>query len=118
MSIAKQGWRFAVADVGSTLIHIAVAASLIQGFHYRGRRRKRHRVFHGNRVFLFLDSVWTFRWKLPVGSLRPFVVVAFMGLSATVAMTTAIQNAGYPYQVGIMAVVAFVPWRSFSLQKI
>jgi putative flippase GtrA len=66
----------------------------------------------------FLNSVSTFRSKVAVGSLRPFVVVAFMGLSATVAMTTAIQNAGYPYQVGIMAVVAFVPWRRFSLQKI
>jgi putative flippase GtrA len=60
-----------------------------------------------------LNSLWTFEARLAVGRLVRFVAVAVTGLVVTVAITTAIQRAGYHYLVGIAAVVIVMPVLTF-----
>jgi putative flippase GtrA len=116
--LSRQALRFVLAGIASTALHVAIASSLIElgGSHAGTANGIAFTV--ATLASYVSNSIWTFQAPLAGGSLVRFVVVALAGLVMTVAITSAIQSAGYHYLVGIAAVVLTVPALSFLSHRL
>ena len=110
---SRQALRFAFVGIGSTALHVATASFLIEVGRADAGAANGIAFTIATLASYLSNSIFTFRAPLAGGSLMRFVVVALAGLALTVAITSAIQSAGYHYLVGIAAVVFTVPALSF-----
>ena len=101
-----------------TMLHVLVATLLLERSPCAAWAANGVAFTTATLASYWLNSVWTFEAPLAVESLARFISVAAIGLVFTVAITGAIDKAGYHYLIGIAAVVAIVPSMSFVLHRL
>jgi len=111
--LSRQGLRFALVGVASTGLHVVVASALIELAELRAGAANGVAFTIATLASYVLNSGWTFETQLAVTRLLRFGIVSVAGLTLTVAITTAMQRAGYHYLVGIAVVVTTVPVLTF-----
>ena len=116
--LPRQGLRFAVVGVMSTGVHVLVASSLIELANFHAGAANGTAFTIATLTSYLINGKWTFEAQLGAMQLTRFIIVASVGLATTVAITTAIQRAGYHYLVGIAAVVLFIPVLTFFSHRL
>jgi putative flippase GtrA len=116
--LSRQALRFVLVGIGCTALHVAIAGALIEIGGSDAGAANGIAFTIATLASYVSNSIWTFQAPLAGGSLARFVVVALAGLAITVAVTSAIQSAGYHYLVGIAAVVLTVPALSFLSHRL
>ena len=115
---SSQAWRFAAVGIANTMLHIALASSLVEIGHYAPGEANGIAFVIATLASYWLNSTWTFEVPPALGSLSRFVLVAVFGLIVTIGIASAIERAGYHYLVGIAAVVMIVPVLTFVLHRL
>ncbi len=116
--MSSQAWRFAAVGIASTMLHIALASSLVEVGHNAPGEANGIAFVMATLVSYWLNSIWTFEVPPALGSLSRFVLVAVIGLVVTVGIARGIERAGYHYLVGIAVVVMIVPVLTFVLHRL
>ena len=107
-----------MVGIACTTVHIVVATLLLELGHLAAWAANAIAFTTATLTSYWLNSIWTFEAPLAIQSLSRFAFVAVIGLTGTVAITSAIDRAGYHYLIGIAAVVATVPAMSFVLHRL
>ena len=113
MNLTTAAGRFALVGVGATLMHIMVAAGLIAwgGIHPGVANGVAFIV--ANLASYAANTRWSFRARMRLGNWGRFVVVSLGAWVLTVAIASAVAEAGGHYLLGIALVVSVVPLLSF-----
>lgn len=109
--------RFAVTGVGSTLLHAAVALSLISGLTISPPLAN-GLAFSVATVFSYLaNTLWSFSAPLHGKNLQRFLGVSTLGFFLATALAWFAESWGWSALAGITLVVCVVPAVSFVLHS-
>lgn len=113
MKLSASAGRFVLVGVAVTLIHVMVAAGLIE---WRGAYPG---VANGvafivaNLASYVANTCWSFESRMRLGNWGRFVVVSFAAWVLTVTIASVVAEVGGHYLLGIALVVALVPALTF-----
>ena len=117
MSTLLRASRFVRVGVLATATHILVATSLIEALGTNPTPANALAFCTATLVSYTLNTLWSFAAPLGGGSLVRFLLVSLVSLGATVALSALVDWFGWPYYIGIAAVVTAVPAISFLLHQ-
>lgn len=109
--------RFGITGLGSTLIHVATATSLIE-FMSTSVQIGNGVAFVVATFFSYtVNTLWSFSNKMDKGNAFRFLVASFIGLSLTLAISSIADNLGFHYLIGISVIVITVPICTFLIHN-
>ena len=110
-------FRFGVAGLAATFVHVVTAASLIERG-VLGPAAANGVAFVTATVFsYFLNTTWSFSKRIGRDTFFRFVVVSVAAGTIAVALSGTIEHYGMHYWVGIAAVVLIVPPLTFFMHN-
>jgi putative flippase GtrA len=113
MKLSVSAGRFALTGVAATLLHIAAAAALIEGFQWHPGTANGAAFILANGMSYVVNTRWSFRSRLNLDTWRRFIMVSLAAWGLTVAIAWGVEMAGGHYLLGIALVVSLVPALSF-----
>ncbi len=110
--------KFGVTGVGSTMIHILVAAALISGLG-ANTQVGNGTAFIVSTLFSYtVNTLWSFSNRISKRNALRFVVASLIGLALTVTISwTADSVLKLHYLIGIAMVVIIVPVYTFLIHS-
>jgi len=105
--------RFALVGVIVTLIHVMVAAVLIERKGLHPGIANGVAFIAANLASYVANTCWSFQSRMKLCNWWRFVVVSFAAWVLTVAIASAVNQTGAHYLLGIALVVSFVPALTF-----
>jgi putative flippase GtrA len=109
MKIATSVPRFVVVGMVATLIHVAVAVECISAEHWHPSIANGIAFIVANIFSYAANTHWSFEVKMSMGSWHRFILVSLIAWLLTIAITWLVNEAGGPYLLGILLVVALIP---------
>ncbi|WP_374655174.1 GtrA family protein [Dongia sp.] len=115
--LAGRAFRFGFAGILVTLLHVLIAAGLIEFVDIAPALA--NGIAFSIAVFASYvsNTFWSFARKPALGSLARFVIVSILGLGVTVAVSGLAAEQGLSYWIGIGCVVLIVPPLTFLLHN-
>lgn len=117
MNLSASALRFALVGIGATVIHVAIAAGLIEGGRFHPAVANGVAFVAANLVSYVGNTGWSFAAPMGLANLGRFVSVSVAALLITVAIAWMVQAAGVHYLVGIALVVLLVPVLTFMAHR-
>lgn len=118
MHLAVQIPRFALVGLGVTALHTLLATALIVLAAVHPVTANGCAFVVATLVSYLANTLWTFERRPHPRSLVRFVSVSLAGLVLTLLLAGAADTMGYPFYVGLAAVVSVVPFASFAMHKL
>lgn len=118
MHLAIQVPRFALVGIGVTALHAILATALIVLAALGPVAANGCAFVFATLVSYLANTLWTFERRPQPRSFARFVFVALGGLVLTLALAGAADVLGYPFYIGLAAVVAVVPIASFAMHRL
>lgn len=118
MGVATEVPRFVLVGVGITALHAAVATLLVMVSRLHPAIANGVAFAVATLVSYLSHTLWTFDSRPTRKRLARFLIVALAGLVLTVTIAGATDMLGFPFYIGIGAVVAVVPGASFTTHKL
>lgn len=118
MHLAVQVPRFALVGIGVTALHAMLATALIVLAALGPVAANGCAFVVATLVSYLANTFWTFERRPQPRSFARFVFVSLGGLVLTLALAGAADVLGYPFYVGLAAVVAVVPIASFAMHRL
>lgn len=117
MATLLKASRFVRVGLLATLTHILVAASLIETLGTHPALANAIAYSLATLLSYAANTLWSFASPLTLTTLLRFLLVSLISLAATIALSTLVHQLGWPYYIGIAAVVIAVPALSFLLHQ-
>lgn len=117
MRVAASAWRFALVGLGVTVLHVGVAAGLIEGARLHPATANGVAFVVSNLASYVANTRWSFAAPMMLANWGRFLVVSGAAWLLTVAIAWAAEAAGGHYLVGIGLVVLVVPLLSFAAHR-
>jgi putative flippase GtrA len=111
--IASSAFRFAVVGIAVTLLHVAVAAGLIELARAHPALANGVAFIVANFVSYVANTHWSFRARMSLERWRRFVGVSLVAWLLTLAISAAVAEAGGHYLLGIALVLVVVPLANY-----
>lgn len=113
--LARRALRFAVTGIGVTVLHVIIAAGLIEAAGWRPALANGAAFAVATLTSYLCNTLWSFSQTPAPANLARFVIVSLLGLGIAMAVSGAAEAWGLPYWLGIAAVVLSVPPTTFLL---
>lgn len=113
MNLSASAGRFALVGVAVTLIHVMVAAGLIEWGGIHPGVANGVAFLAANLASYAANTCWSFGARMHLGNWSRFIVVSLAAWVLTMAIASAVAEAGGHYLLGIALVVAVVPALTF-----
>lgn len=113
MNLTASAGRFALVGVAATLIHIMVAVSLIEWQGLHPGIANGVAFIPANLASYVANTCWSFKARMGLGNWGRFVIVSFAAWVLTMAIASAVAEAGGHYLLGISLVIILVPMLTF-----
>jgi len=118
MGLAIQLPRFALVGIAVTALHALLATALILLWSLHPVAANAVAFAAATLVSYMANTLWTFERRPHPRSLARFVVVSLAGLALTLALAGVAEALGFPFYVGLAAVVSVVPAASFAMHSL
>ena len=118
MHLAIQVPRFALIGAGVTALHVMLATALIVMMAFRPVVANGCAFAVATLVSYLANTLWTFERRPQPRSFARFVFVSLGGLVLTLTLAATADALGYPFYIGLAAVVAVVPVASFAMHRL
>lgn len=109
MNLTASAGRFALVGVAATLIHAMVAMGLIERWALHPGAANGAAFVVANLASYVANTCWSFKARMRLHNWGRFVVVSFAAWVLTVAIASAVAEAGGHYLLGIALVIALIP---------
>lgn len=116
--VLKRGLRFLVSGLCVTLLHVVVAAGLIETILPRPTIANGIAFVISTTTSYLLNTFWSFSSKPALGNVLRFVTVSMVGLTIAVAVAHTAEVLGLSYWIGIAGIILAVPPTTFLLHSI
>lgn len=113
MNITTSAVRFALVGVAVTLIHVMVAAGLIERGGLHPGIANGVAFVAANLASYVANTCWSFQARMRLGNWGRFVAISFAAWMLTMIIASAVAETGGHYLLGISLVVALVPMLTF-----
>lgn len=113
--LVRRALRFGVTGIGVTALHVVIAASLINMMALRPALANGAAFIVATLTSYLINTFWSFSQTPAPTNLVRFIIVSLLGLGIAMAVSGTAEAWGFPYWVGIAAVVLTVPPTTFLL---
>jgi putative flippase GtrA len=117
MNLPASAIRFGLVGVAATLIHAMVATGLIVRWELHPGAANGAAFIVANLASYVANTCWSFGARIKLDNWGRFVVVSFAAWVLTMAIASAVAEAGGHYLAGIALVIALVPVLTFVAHK-
>lgn len=118
MRLATSAGRFALTGLMATVVHVAVAVTLIEGLRLHPAVANGAAFLLSNFLSFFINTLWSFQARLSLYVWLRFITVSAAAWVLTMAIAWCVERAGGHYLLGITAVVTVVPLLSFAAHRL
>lgn len=116
--LLKRGLRFLASGICVTLLHVIVAAGLIETILPYPTIANGIAFVISTTASYLLNTFWSFSSAPAVGNMLRFVSVSMVGLVIAVTVAHTAEALGLSYWLGIAGIVLTVPPTTFLLHSI
>jgi putative flippase GtrA len=118
LHFANQVPRFALIGLGVTALHAVVATALIVLIAFGPVAANGCAFAVATMVSYMANTLWTFERRPQPRSFARFVLVSVVGFVLTLILAGAADALGFPFYIGLAAVVTVVPAASFAMHSL
>ena len=116
--LLKRALRFGVTGIGVTLLHVIVAAGLVETVLPQPAWANGIAFVISTTASYIFNTLWSFSQAPAAGNIMRFVAVSFVGLGIAMSVAHLAEVIGLSYWLGIAGVVLTVPPTTFLLHSI
>lgn len=110
--------KFGITGIGSTVIHIIVASTLISGLGSSTQIGNASAFIVATLFSYTVNTLWSFSNKISSRNGLRFIVASLGGLGLTIAISLFADFLGLHYMIGIAMIVTTVPVYTFSVHSL
>jgi len=113
----RKVWRFALTGLGATIIHVSVAAAVIEFLSFTPSLANGLAFIVATVFSYFVNTLWSFETNSTLRNAARFWVASCVGFTLAVSLSGFAESQGWHYMVGISLVVIAVPTVSFLVHN-
>lgn len=117
MNLGATAGRFALVGVAATVIHVMVAAGLIEWGGIHPGVANGVAFIAANLASYAANTCWSFEARMRLGNWGRFAVVSLAAWLLTIGIASTVAQAGGHYLLGIALVVALIPALTFVAHR-